>query len=250
MEENQKQSLHYKLWKIGEMCDVLVKDAAAFNYKYVKEADVLAKTKAGFQKYGVNLYTEIVPGTMTVTPYTYERYDSKLKVNKPINEFIVEAQLLYTFINVEDPTDKLEVPFTMVASMEDPSLAMGAALSYSSRYFLLKFFKIPTLDDDPEQYRSKQKEAETYEEQKEARTLEEELKKMVDEIVAKGTELIKKGFKKEDIMDAVGKHNNGNQNPSSIRTKEICAAVMEEFEAMASAAEKKTTKSTKGVTKQ
>ena len=40
---------------------------------------------------------------------------------------------------------------------------------------------------------------------------------------------MKKGLKKEELLDIVGKKNNGNQNPSSIKTIEICNSVLEEL---------------------
>ncbi len=220
-----KLNLHQKLSKISELCDVLVKDAQAFNYKYVREEDVLAKVKAGFKKYGVCLYTQIDPGTLVVTPYTYEKYDKALKGNKTMNEFIVQGQLTNTFVNTEDPNEKLEFPFAMVASQDDPSTAMGSALSYANRVFLLKFFQIPTTLEDPEQYRSKQKAAEEFEDA----AAKAELAAKIKEVVAAGSKLIKSGVSKSEIQTTVAKYNDGNGNPAGITTTEICEQILAEF---------------------
>ena len=40
-----------------------------------------------------------------------------------------------------------------------PAMAGGAALTYFERYFLLKFFQIPTAKDDPEFFKNKTKES-------------------------------------------------------------------------------------------
>lgn len=220
-----KLNLHQKLAKISELCDVLVKDAQAFNYKYVREEDVLAKVKAGFKKYGVCLYTQIDPGTLTVTPYTYEKYDKGLRANKTINEFIVQGQLLNTFVNTDNPEEKLTFPFAMVASQDDPSTAMGSALSYANRVFLLKFFQIPTTLEDPEQYRSKQKAAEEFEDA----AAKAELAAKIKEVVAAGSKLIKAGAGKTDIQAAVAKYNDGNGNPAGITNVEVCEKILAEF---------------------
>ena len=220
-----KLNLHQKLSKISELCDVLVKDAQAFNYKYVREEDVLAKVKAGFKKYGVCLYTQIDPGTLVVTPYTYEKYDKALKGNKTMNEFIVQGQLTNTFVNTEDPNEKLEFPFAMVASQDDPSTAMGSALSYANRVFLLKFFQIPTTLEDPEQYVSKQKAAEEFEDA----AAKAELAAKIKEVVAAGSKLIKSGVSKSEIQTTVAKYNDGNGNPAGITTTEICEQILAEF---------------------
>ena len=132
--------------------------------------------------------------------------------------------------------------------MEDAAQAFGAGATYGNRYYLMKALQLATTEADPDAYRSKQKEAENYDLEKEQKAAAEELAKAVKEVVDKGSELIKKGFAKEEVMAVVGKHNNGNSNPSSIKSIEICAAVMAEFaELEKTKASKKSSK--KGETK-
>jgi len=51
----------------------------------------------------------------------------------------------------------------------------------------------------------------------------------IDELVTKGKELIAAGVTNTQIKEAIGKHNEGNQNARSIKTVDICAKVIEEF---------------------
>src|SRR5699024_10474530 len=53
---------------------------------------------------------------------------------------------------------RLEVPFYSVGQQDDVSKAHGTGLTYAERYFLMKFFNIPTDEDDAD---AKQK-RETY----------------------------------------------------------------------------------------
>lgn len=249
MPDTEKLNIHQKILKIADAAGVLQKTKSGYNYKYVPEEEIQAKVTACMQKYGVMLYHSIVQGTLRVQPYTYEKYDAKLKANKTVNEFVVTADSVYKWVNAETPGEYIEVPWALVGQMEDASQAFGAAETYCNRYFLMKSLQLATSEADPDEYRSKQKEAEGYDQEKEQKAAAEELAKAVKEILDKGSELIKKGFAKEEVMAVVGKYNNGNSNPSSIKSIEICAAVMAEFvELEKSKASKKST-TPKGETK-
>ena len=190
-----------------------------------------------------------IQGTLRVQPYTYEKYDAKLKANKTVNEFVVTADSVYKWVNAETPGEYIEVPWALVGQMEDASQAFGAAETYCNRYFLMKSLQLATSEADPDEYRSKQKEAEGYDQEKEQKAAAEELAKAVKEILDKGSELIKKGFAKEEVMAVVGKYNNGNSNPSSIKSIEICAAVMAEFAELEKSKASKKSTTPKGETK-
>ena len=244
-ETKTPMNIHQKILKIADAAGVLQKTKSGFNYKYVPEEEIQAKVTACMQKYGVMLYHSIVPGTLKVQPYTYEKYDSKIKGNKTVNEFIVTADSIYTWVNVDDPTERIEVPWILVGQMEDASQSFGAAETYCNRYFLMKSLQLATSEADPDDYRSKQKEAENYEQIKEGKAAAEELEKEIQKVVDAGTKLINKGIKKEVIMDVVAKYNNKNANPSSIKSIDICKNIMDEFDTLETAQNKDLKKPTK-----
>lgn len=227
-----EMNIHQKLLKIADAAGILQKTKSGYNYKYVPEEEIQAKVTAGMQKYGVMLYHSIVPGTLQVVPYTYQKYVAKEKREIPVNEFIVHADTIYRWVNADNPNETVEVPWALIGQMEDASQAFGAAETYCNRYFLMKSLQLATSEADPDNYRSKQKEAENYDDEKEQKKLAEELNAAVKEVVATGTKLMKSGIAREDVMGIVGKYNDGNQNPSAIKSLEVCAAVMKEFEAL------------------
>lgn len=254
MEKEAKQeerlNIHQKLLKIADAAGILQKNKEAFQFKYTTEDEIQAKITAGMQKYGVMLYPSLVPGSLVVFPYHYDKPKTKKDNGKvidytvPVNEVIVHAEVRYTWVNADNPSETVECYWAYIGQMEDASQAFGAGATYGNRYYLLKALQLATTEDDPDSYRSKQKEAESYEEQKVAKAAAEELEKAVKEVVAKGSALMNAGHKKEEIMAIVGKHNNGNQNPSSIKSLDICAAVMAEFEALAKTTDEKKPKTT------
>ena len=235
--ERTEMNIHQKLLKIADAAGILQKTKTGFNYKYVPEEEIQAKVTAGMQKYGVMLYHSIVPGTLQVMPYTYQKTK-----DKTITEFIVHADTVYTWVNADKPEETVEVPWVLVGQMEDASQAFGAAETYCNRYFLMKSLQLATSEADPDNYRSKQKEAENYDDEK-------VLNAAVKEVVAMGSQLIKSGIAKDEVMGIVGKYNNGNQNPSSIKSIEVCTAVMKEFETLAANKPATTKKTTKGESK-
>lgn len=156
-------NLYQKLSKIRKSVEVLEKDKSGYNYKYVTDAAILAKITGLMDNLHVSLIPSVVQGTVTVTPYAY----TKTKVNKRTNEvydeknaeILTQAEMLYTWVNDDNPSERIEVPWVTVGQQEDASQSFGSGLTYTYRYFLLKFFGISTVEDDPDSWRSKQKEA-------------------------------------------------------------------------------------------
>lgn len=224
-------NIHQKLLKIADMAGVLQKNKSGYNYKYTTEDEIQAKITAGMQKYGVMLYPSLVPGSLKVEPYHYEKVKSKNgnDIITPVHEIIVSAEVIYTWVNVANPEEKIECTWAYVGQMEDASQAFGAGATYGNRYYLLKALQLATTDDDPDNYRSKQKKAEQYEDELKLKEEKALLKKEIDEISEMGTSLIKNGTAKEKIIEVVASLNNGNGNPNSIKSLEVCSLVKEEL---------------------
>lgn len=162
--QEEKLNLFQKLAKIRKTVEVLQKNKAGFNYKYVTEDEILSKITSGMDRYGVSLIPGVVPGTMRVTPYTYQKakFDKATKqtVQETVNEVLVCADTTYTWVDNENPDDRIVVPWGLVGQQSDASQSFGSGLSYTFRYFLLKYFDVATVEDDPDNWRSKQQEAE------------------------------------------------------------------------------------------
>lgn len=155
-------NIYQKLAKIRKPVEVLKKNKSGFNYNYVTEDLILAKITGLMEKLGVSLIPCIVPKTTVVAPYHYTKTkvlkDGRV-LNEEVNEILVSADMEWHWINDENPQDKIVVPWTMVGQQSDASQAFGSGLSYSSRYFMLKYFNVATSDDDPDNWRQIQAEA-------------------------------------------------------------------------------------------
>lgn len=205
----EEMSIYQKLAGIRKMVEVIRKNKSGYNYKYVSEDEILAKVTAGMDKYHVLLYPGIVPQTMGVTPYSYTKVKGVKgggSVEEKVNEVLINADMTFTWVNLDNHTDTLEVPWTLVGQQSDASQAVGSGLSYLNRYFLLKFFQIATPDDDPDNWRSKKQEAAQQEEKKLVDGMVEEIGVVVSEYFQTITDddALKKA--RGDLADVIRKY--------------------------------------------
>ena len=217
--EIKDMSLHEKLAGIRKIVEVVQKNKEGHNYKYAGEETILAKVIAGMDRYGVNLYSEIVPGTMTLTPYSYTKV-KPLKgggtFEEIVNEFLVQGELLYTWVNVDNPEDTLSVHWSMIGQKSDASQAVGSGLTYCNRYFLLKFFQVATPKDDPDNWKSVKEAAENEEDIKIAKSIVEEINKLVSNHFDQFTDVEESKAERTRVAGIVKKYaRNSNGKPSA-----------------------------------
>lgn len=193
-------NIYQKLAKIRKLVEVLVKDKSGFNYRYVGIDTILAKISVGMHQNKLSLIPSIVPGTLKVEPHEFvkSKVDKKTKevYDSHEAEIVVTAEMNFRWVNDEDPEEFIDVPWVISGSQEDPSQALGSALTYCTRYFLLNYFQIAQPENDVDAYRSKQREAEAAE----AKAITDEIIKTVDEAIQ---EYVKTSEKEDEARDAV-----------------------------------------------
>ena len=148
----EQMNIYQKLARIRKQVEVIQKNKSGYGYKYVSEDEILAKISVFMDKYGLSLIPNIKQGSTIVSPYTYKKTKTTGKgdiYEENNNEVLVSAGI--------------DVEWALVGQQGDASQAFGSGLTYSNRYFLLKFFNIATPDADPDAFRSKQRAAETAE---------------------------------------------------------------------------------------
>lgn len=220
-----EMNIYQKLAKIRKQVEVIQKNRAGYGYKYVDEAEILAKITAFMEKYDLVLIPNIVPGTCNVIPYSVKKTKASNKgdiYEENVNEVLVSADMVFTWINVLDPTERVEVPWALVGHQSDGSQSFGSGLSYSNRYFLLKFFNVATPDDSPEQWRRKQREAEAAEDKMIA---EQIIEKFDGEVRAY---LDKHSDKADDLKKFVSKYVKGGDY-FKIIDPNMAAKILEDF---------------------
>lgn len=219
-------NLHQKILKIANIAGVLQRTKEGYGYKYVPEEDIQAKVTAGMQKYGLMLYESIVPGSLRWETRDYLKGKDSKGNEKWARDVIVAADTVYTWVNVDNPEERLEVPWVIIGQMEDAAQAFGAGTTYCNRYFLMKSLQLATTEADPDNYRSKQLDAENTEEKIKADREAKELAEAIAKVTEKGNALLAAGIDKKDLTTTIAGVNGGNGNPKSIKSVEIATKAL------------------------
>ena len=219
-------NLIQKLAKIRKIADAVAKDKRGYGYSYADITNILAKVTAGMEKYGVSLIPQIVPGTAEVR----QNVVTKTKTDKTgttydevSTEMLVKADMVFKWVNDENPEDYLDVPWIITGAQYDPSQAFGSGITYCTRYFMTSFFQIAQVDADVDAYRSKQKEAEVSED----RAIAQEIIEQVDVLIK--TYLADNPDAGEAVKKFVSKYAK-NANYKAIKESALAAKLLQDFQ--------------------
>ena len=218
-------NLYQKLAKIRKQVEVVQKNKSGYGYKYVTDDELLAKITVGMDKYGVSLVPNIVPGTLRVEPYTYKKTkrDKNGSYEETVNEFTAVCDMSYVWVNNDNPEETVTVSWSMVGQQSDASQCLGSGLTYSMRYFLLKYFNVATPDDDPDNWRSKQRATEAAED----KALAEQIINTLDSVVK--AYLAEHPKSSEEVKKLLAKYAKGG-NYFAITESALATKALEDFQ--------------------
>jgi hypothetical protein len=128
-------NLYEKLIEIRKAVPYLQQAARGTRYTYVKSSQTLAPLRSKMDELGVLLVPKI----------------TGIETSTRGKQLLTELHLSYTFINAEKPDERLEQPW-YGQGLDYAEKGVGKACTYAEKYFLLKFFQIPTDADDPDRF--------------------------------------------------------------------------------------------------
>jgi len=131
--------LAQKLLELQKSVTHLVKDARneQQRYDYVSSSAVLDAVREVMDKLGLLLLVEVVDHSL----HLGGAYDGK--------QHMTEVELLFTWVNVEDPAQMLQQRW-YGQGVDGGEKGFGKAMTYSEKYYILKALHIPTDSDDPD----------------------------------------------------------------------------------------------------
>ncbi len=132
-------SIYKKLLEIQKHIDSFTKDTRGHGFSYASGSQVLNKIRPIMNEQGLILKQEVLSAENTRIDYTTASGKDK-------SEILTNAQMLFTWIDT-DTGEKDESKF-YASGMNGWEQGLGSALTYGERYFLLKFFHVPTDGDD------------------------------------------------------------------------------------------------------
>jgi len=142
-------NLYQKIIEVRKSIGKLSKDKEGYQFSYVTGDQILHKIKDKMNELQLILQPSTQSGEWARHDYVNSKGKEKI-------DFLVWGQGSYTWINAENPEEREVVPFAYFGQQgDDMSQAYGTALTYAERYFLLKYFGLPTDEDDPDYRRNK-----------------------------------------------------------------------------------------------
>jgi hypothetical protein len=145
-------NLYEKIIEVRKCIAGFNKDKKSFGYDYVSGNQVLGKVKEKMDELGLILSPSCHSCNHEEFHYSVTKYDkdTKQKETTDKTDFVVWGEMRYTWIDASKPEERFCESWQYYGQQDDISKAFGSALTYSERYYLLKFFGVPTDKDDPD----------------------------------------------------------------------------------------------------
>ena len=141
---SEQMNLEQKLVEIRKSIHGFNKDTKGFGFEYVSGSQILKAIKGKMDELGVLLIPEI-----DYTTLHWEKHEYVTKKGEKKLDFIVTMKMTYIWMNAEKPSDQLSINWVCIGQQaDDIAKAVGTAMTYNERYFLLKFLGVPTDEDD------------------------------------------------------------------------------------------------------
>ena len=141
---SDKLNIQQKLVEVRKSIHGFNKDTKGFGFEYVSGSQILRAIKGKMDELGVLLIPRVDYDTLH-----WEKHEYVTKKGEKKLDFIITMKMKYTWVNAEDPEDKIEIDWVCIGQQtDDIAKAVGTAMTYNERYFLLKFLGLPTDEDD------------------------------------------------------------------------------------------------------
>ena len=125
--------------------NLFVETGQGKGYQAVGEADIVMAVKPIEEKHGIYSY----PVNREIIDSDVIEKQSKYGVR---TEYFMRMRTTYRFVNVDEPTDYIEV-VSYSDGIDSGDKGCGKAMTYADKYALMKAYKIPTGDDPDKKLR-------------------------------------------------------------------------------------------------
>ncbi|MBZ9608668.1 ERF family protein [Clostridium estertheticum] len=140
----EKLNLFQKIVEVRKSITGFSKDSKSYGFDYVSGSQILSKIKSKMDEMQLLLIPSVDYSTVH-----WEKHNYVTSKGKESMDFIVTFKLTYTWINAEAPTETMVTEWLALGQQtDDISKAVGTALTYNERYYLLKTLGLPTDEDD------------------------------------------------------------------------------------------------------
>ena len=135
-------SILKKILEVKKSVTYLKKENKGFQYNYVSSSQVLGNIRSKMNEVG-----------LLIEPHVLQQEIKEFKDGKGKNQFMTILQMEFVIIDV-DTGESRKVEFAG-QGVDNSEKGLGKALTYAEKYFLLKYFNIPTDQLDPDAFQEK-----------------------------------------------------------------------------------------------
>lgn len=143
MSDQKPMNLQQKLIEVRKAVPYLQKAASGPQYQYVGSSQTLSSVMEKMNELGILLKQEIISQRVT-----------QFHTAKGALQFMTDADMRFTWINADDPTDREEALW-QGQGVDNGEKGIGKLATYAEKYFILKSFNIATDKDDPDSFQQK-----------------------------------------------------------------------------------------------
>lgn len=145
-------NIYQKLIEVRKEVPYIQKADKGAQYSYTGSSRVLGSLKRKMDELGLLLIPAVT--NARVSSETVENTDRDGK-NKKTTTYFTELEMTMTWVNAENPEEKIVSPWYAQGVDIAGEKGVGKAMTYGEKYFLLKFFNIATDKDDPDTFQKK-----------------------------------------------------------------------------------------------
>lgn len=144
----EKMNLYQKLVEVRKQVSYLQKSAEGYKFKYATESQILSMIRPKMDEMKVILEMDMI---------SLDQVDCcSIKDKQIMNVRGLKATFKFIWVDADNPSDRIEKTI-IVQEQESCIETVGSLMTYAHRYFLYKFFSVPTDKDDPDTFDNKTK---------------------------------------------------------------------------------------------
>ncbi len=145
-------NLYQKLVQIRRCVEYIQKNADGFNFKYATETQILGAIRGRMDDLNVFLEMDVV----CLDPIKCTVMAGPKDNKKPLEIDGIKGIYEFKWTNADNPSEYI-IKRMIVQDSESDITTVGGLMTYAHRYFLYKFFSVPTDKDDPDTFENRQK---------------------------------------------------------------------------------------------
>jgi hypothetical protein len=136
-------NIYQKLIEVRKSCKYLEKENQGHQFKFVSSSQTLGSLKEKMDELNLLLIPRVI--NKEVSDHT---------TKKGAHEYFTQLDMVFTWVNADKPEESVECPW-VGQGLDSGEKGVGKAMTYAEKYFMLKFFNIPTDKDDPDSFQKK-----------------------------------------------------------------------------------------------